>query len=204
LKQLSPLLFLITLIACKQENDLLQYKKQFDQELKPWTNSFYHFNLVNFKKGKTLPFENGSPQDLASYKEFIATYRPILSFSPDSSKFIDPFSAQLNLVKTGDHYEASPDDGGAVMLCDPANNYWKGFCYNTPAGWIDEVTWVSNTKFILAGIIKPSPDTLAPYILIGDTEKKTLEEYLNTSPQCLQHEPYYRSPKLKRIKIEGL
>jgi hypothetical protein len=54
------------------------------------------------------------------------------------------------------------------------------------------------------GITKTSLDTLEPYILIGDTEKRTLEQYLNTNPQCLQHEPYYHSPKLKRIKIEGL
>jgi hypothetical protein len=204
MKQFSTLLFLITLISCKQENDLLQYKKLFDQELTPWANSFYHFNLADFKKGKTLPFENGNPMDFASYKEFIATYKPILSFSPDSTKFIDPYSAQLNLVKTGDHYEASPDDAGAVMLCDPATKYWDGFCYNTPGGWIEEVAWVSNTTFILAGIIKPSRNTLAPYILIGDTEKKTLVEYLSTNQQCFQHEPYYSSPKLKRIKIEGL
>jgi hypothetical protein len=140
MKQLSILLFLIVLISCKQENALLQYKQHFDQELKPWTNSFHHFNLVNFKKGKTLPFENGSPQDLASYKEFIATYRPILTFLPDSSKFIDPYTSQLNLVKVGDHFEASPDDGGALLLCDTAAKYWDRVCYNAPGQWIEEVT----------------------------------------------------------------
>lgn len=204
MKQLSTLLLLFALISCKQENDLIQYKKHFDQELKPWTNSFYHFNLANFKKGKTLPFENGYPQDFASYKEFISNYSPILTFLPDSSKFIDPYTAQLNLVKSGDHYEASPDDGGAVLLYDPATKYWDRVCYNAPGQWVDEVTWVSKTTFILAGITKPSPDTLEPYILIGDTEKKTLQEYLNTNPKCFEHDPFYSSPKLKRIKIEGL
>lgn len=203
MKQLSILLFLIVLISCKQENALLQYKQHFDQELKPWTNSFYHFNLANFKKGKTLPFEGGYAQDLTSYKEFVATYKPILTFLPDSSKFIDPYTFQLNLVKVGDHFEASPDDGGALMLCDPAAKYWDRVCYNSPGQWIDEVTWVSKTTFILAGITKASLDTLEPIIYIGDTEKKTLEQYNNTNSKCFQHEPYYHSPKLKRIKIEG-
>lgn len=198
------LLFLTALISCKQENDLIQYKKHFDQELKPWTNSFYHFNLANFKKGKSLPFENGDPKDFTSYKEFIANYGPILTFLPDSSKFIDPYTAQLNLEKAGDHYEASADDGGPVLLCDPATKYWDRVCYNAPGRWVDEVTWVSKTTFILAGITKPSPDTLEPYILIGDTEKKVLQEYLNTNPKCFEHDPFYSSPKLKRLKIEGL
>ena len=127
MKQLSTLLFLIVLISCKQENALLQYKQHFDQELKPWTNSFYHFNLANFKKGKTLPFEGGSAQDLASYKKFISTYKPILTFSPDSSKFIDLFTVQLNLVKVGDLYEANADDGGAIYYVTLQPNTGTGF-----------------------------------------------------------------------------
>ncbi|HEY8897851.1 MAG TPA: hypothetical protein VIM79_23665 [Niastella sp.] len=201
MKQLSTLLFLIVLISCKQENALLQYKQHFDQELKPWTNSFYHFNLDNFKKGKTLPFEKGNPQDLTSYKEFIATYRPVLTFSPDGSKFIDLYAGQLHLVKTGDIYEGSADDGGPVLLCDPATKYWDRICYNSPGEWIEEVTWISKTKFILAGITKPSSNSIAPYILIGDTEKKTLDQYLNTNPKCLQHDPWYTSPKMKKIRL---
>lgn len=203
MKQLSTLLFLTVLISCKQENALLQYKQHFDQELKPWTNSFHDFNLANFKKGKTLPFENGSLQDLASYKEFIATYKPILTLAPDSSKFIDLYTVQLNLVKAGDLYEANADDGGPVLLCDPATKYWDRICYSSPGQWIEEVTWISKTKFILAGITKPSPDVLVPYILIGDTEKKTLDQYFNTNPQC-QQDYIWNSPKMKKIRMGEL
>lgn len=201
MKQLSILLILIVLISCKRENTLLQYKQHFDQELKPWTNSFYNFNLADFKKEKTLPFDNGMQKDLTSYKEFIATFKPVLALSPDGSKFIDLYADQLHLVKAGDLYEGSADDGGAVLLCDPATNYWDRICYNSPGEWIEEVTWVSKTKFILAGISKSSPDSIAPYILIGDTEKKTLDQYLSTNPKCLQHDPWYTSPKMKRIRV---
>lgn len=198
------LLFLIALVSCKQENDLLQYKKQFDQELKPWTNSFCHFNLANFKKGKTLPFEKGSPQDFASYKEFISTYKPILNFQHDSSKFIDLYTAQLNLVKVGDLYEANADDGGAVLLCDPETKFWDRICYSSPGEWFEEAIWVSKTKFILVGITKPSGETMEPYILVGDTEKRTLDQYLSTNSKCFQHDPYYSSPKMKRIHMGEL
>jgi hypothetical protein len=204
MKQLLILLFLTALISCKRENDLLQYKKQFDQELKPWTNSFYHFNLANFKKGKSLPFENGLPQNFASYKEFISTNKTILSFPPDSSKFIDLYTTWVRPIQIGDPYEVSPHNGGAILLCDPATKYWDRIWYYLPGKWIDEVTWVSKTTFILAGITQPSPDTSEPYILIGDTEKKTLDEYLNTNPQCLQPMLYYRSSMLKRVKKEKL
>jgi hypothetical protein len=203
MKQLSTLLLLLVLISCKQENALLQYKQHFDQELKPWTNSFHDFNLDNFKKGKTLPFEGGYAQDLASYKEFIATYKPILTLAPDSSKFIDLYTVQLNLVKVGDLYEANADDGGPVLLCDPATKYWDRICYSSPGQWIEEVTWISKTKFILAGITKPSSEVLEPYILIGDTEKKTLDQYLNTNPQCRQ-DYIWNSPKMKKIRMGEL
>jgi hypothetical protein len=204
-KQFLILLFVISAhISCKQDQDLLQHKKYFDQELKLWTNSFYHFNLSNFKKGETIHFENGSPQDFNDYKKFLSTYQPIITFLPDSSKFIDPYSVQINLVKEEDHYEAYPDDGQAVLLCDPATKYWDRIYTGTPGQWIDETIWLSKTTFILAGISKSSTEKKEPIILLGDTEKQTLIEYINTNQNCFQNDHGYRSPKLKKMVIEGL
>ncbi len=205
IKQLFILFFVIGAhISCKKDKGLLQHKKHFDQELKLWTNTFSNFNLSNFKKGETIHFENGSPQDFNDYKKFLSTYQPIITFLPDSSKFIDIYSVQINLVKVGDHYEASPDDGQTVLLCDPETKYWDRIYYGSFSQWINEVIWLSKTTFILAGITKSSIEKREPIILLGDTEKHTLIEYINTNQKCFQNDHGYTSPKLKKMKIEGL
>lgn len=204
MKHLLILFFLIGgLISCKQDN-LIQYKKHFDGELKGWTNTFNNFNLSNFKADTTLHFENSNPQDFNSYKKFLSTYKPIITFLPDSSKFIDIYSVQINLVKEGDHYEASPDIGEPVLLCDPKSKYWNQIYYGSASQWINEVIWLSKTTFILAGIVKSSIDKNEPIILLGDTDKQTLVQYTNTNPKCFQNDHGYYSPKLKKMKIEGL
>jgi hypothetical protein len=153
---------------------------------------------------KTLHFENGNPQDFSEYKKFMSIYKPIITFLPDSSKFIDIYSVQINLVKEADHYEAYSDDGQAVLLCDPGTKYWDKIYTGTPGQWIDEVIWLSKTTFILAGITKSSTDKREPQILLGDTDKHTFVLYLNTNPNCFQNDHGYSSPKLKKMNIEGL
>jgi hypothetical protein len=205
IKQLLILLFVIGAhISCKQDKDLLQHKKYFDQELKLWTNSFYHFNLSNFKRGETIHFENGSPQDFNDYKKFLSIYQPIITYLPDSSKFIDIYSIQINLVKEGNHYEAYPDIDQAILLCDPKIKYWNKIYWGSFSQWIDEVIWLSKTTFILAGISKSSTEKKEPIILFGDTDKQTLIEYINTNQKCFQNDHGYSSPKLKKMVIEGL
>jgi len=97
----------VGLLSCRNETNLLPFKKHFDQELKLWTNTFSHFNLADFKMDTILHFEKGSSQDFNEYNKFMSTYKPIITFSPDGSKFIDIYSVQLNLQKEGDQRSAA-------------------------------------------------------------------------------------------------
>ena len=123
---------------------------------------------------------------------------------PDSSKFIDIYSYQLNLEKKGNYYEANPDIDQAILLCDPKAKYWNRIFFGSSSQWIDEVTWISKTKFTLAGITKSEDNKRKPIILLGDTNKQTLIKYLNNRDSTYQKGNGYSSPKLNRIKIAGL
>ena len=187
-----------------QDKNILQQKKHFDQELKLWTNTFNNFNLSDFKLEDTSHFDNNLPQDFNSYKKFLSIYKPIVTYLPDSSKFIDIYSYQLNLEKKGGYYEANADIDQAVLLCDPKAKYWNRIYFGTSSQWIDEVIWISKTKFILVGIIKSEDEKKQPLVLFGDTNKQTLIKYLNTTKSIFQSSKGYSSTKLKRLNIKGL
>lgn len=204
--KLFPILYLFLTghIAFGQDQNLLQHKKHFDTELKQWTKSFGDFSLSDFKLADTLHFDNNYAQDLKSLKEFLSVYKPVITYSVDSSKFIDIYSYQLNLEKKRNYYEANPGIDQAILLCDPKAKYWNRIFFGTSSQWIDEVVWLSKTQFILAGITKSGDDKRQPLILVGDTNKQSLLKYVDTNKQTFQSEKGYSSLKLKRIKIKGL
>ena len=187
-----------------QDQNVLKQKKHFEQELKLWTKTFSKFNLTDFKLVDTLHFDNNFPQDFNSYKKFLSIYKPLMTYLSDSSKFIDIYSYQLNLEKKGNYYEANPDLDQAVLMCDLKAKYWNRVYFGTSSQWIDEVIWISKTRFILVGIIKSEDDKKKPQILFGDTNKQTLLKYLNTNKTTFQNKIGYTSTKLKKINIKGL
>lgn len=187
-----------------QDKNILQQKKHFDQELKQWTKSFSDFHLSDFKVKDTLHFDNNFRQDFKSYREFLSIYKPIITYSGDSSKFIDIYSYQINLEKKGNYYEANPDVDQAILLCDLKTKYWNRIYFGTSSQWIDEVVWISETKFILVGITKTAEDKRMPLIVFGDTNKQTLVECITIDKNSFQNDKGYSSPKLKKIKIKGL
>ena len=187
-----------------QNNNLIQQKKHFDQELKQWTKSFSNFKLSDFKVKDTLHFDNNYKQDFNEYRKFLSIYKPIITYSADRSKFIDIYSYQIALEKKGNHYEANPDIDQAILLCNPKAKYWNRIYFGTNSQWVDDVIWISKTKFILVGITKSNDDKKNPLILYGDTNKQTLVEYLSINKNSFQNDKGYESPKLKRMNIEGL
>lgn len=187
-----------------QEENVLQQAKHFDQELRFWTNTFSNFRLSDFKLEDTLHFDNNFPQDFNSYKKFLSTYKRIITYLPDSSKFIDIYSYQLNLEKKENFYEATVEIDQAILLCNPKAKYWNSIYFGTSSQWIDEVVWISKTRFILVGIIKSEDYKKKPLILFGDTNKQILIKYLNINKNTFQSDNGYTSTKLKRININGL
>lgn len=186
-----------------QDPILTDYKKYFDNDLKGWTSTFTNFILTDFKKYKSSPFDNNYKQDFKDLKSFYSIYKPILTFSPDSSSFIDIYSYQLNLEKIGDKYKAMIDADQAILVFNKKAKYWDRVYFGTPSFQIEEAIWLTNSKFLLLAVDFSDLDKKAPSILIGDFDKKTITIFNSTNKSCSQKESY-QSPKLKRINITGL
>lgn len=191
-------------MALGQNHNLVQHKKYFNTELKHWVGSFNNFKLSDFKLVDTLHFDTNYPQEIKSLEKFLSVYKPIITFSDDSSKFIDIYSYQLNLERNGNHYQANPDIDQAILLYDAKAKYWNRIFFGTSSQWIDEVLWVSKTQFILVGITKSEQDKKQPLVLLGDTNEQWLIKYVDLNKLTFQNNNGYSSSKLKRIRIEGL
>jgi hypothetical protein len=189
--------------ALAQGRYINQYQHYFVKDLNKWVNTFRNFELSEFKRKDSLPFENNGQQDFRKIISFLSIHKPILTFNEDSTQFIDIYSGQLGISKEGDHFEAYPDDGGAINLCNIKTKYWNRIFYSSMGLWIEEALWVSKNKFILLGIRKNKKEERMPLILVGNAIKQTLYEYTSSNNSCIQ-KTMYSSAKLKRMNIRGL
>lgn len=192
----------ITEILSAQEIHLDSCKKFFGDELQIWTSSFTNFNLTEFKKSGLDSFDNDLEINFIYLKPFLEIYKPIITFTEDSIQFIDIYSYQLNLQKKGETYSANIEIDQAIFLCNLKTKDWNRIYFLGASGWIDEIIWISNTKFIMVGIEKDLKNNNKPVIYLGDTDKQILEVFRNRNNNCIQNLKGYRSPKLKGIKIK--
>ncbi len=200
--KVSTFLFIFIFIATcsfSQNTSLTSYKVYFDNDLKSWTQSFENFKLAKFKISDTIKFESIPFDDTKNLKEFYALYKPGLSFSLDSSQFIDIYSYWLNLEKKKNKIVANVDVDQAVSLCDLKNNKWTRIFFCGYSTRIDEVLWIDNKNFILAGTIMDDNNVFHPKILIGNTTKKTFFVY--TDGSIVSTKTGYISAKLKKLNI---
>jgi hypothetical protein len=206
MKRILYLLLFLLIISNKiiaQKITLNEYKKYFDTELQSWANTFTGFKLSEFRKSDSSHFDNNYKQDFKSLKSFLSIYKPLVSFSNDSSKFIDIYSYQLNLEKKGNTYFAMPDVDQAILLCDKKTKYWNRICFGTPGFIIEDATWISEIKFILVACVENDNNERIPIIYLGNTVKQSFEIFKSTNRACIQKSEYMPS-KLKRLKIKGL
>jgi hypothetical protein len=187
-----------------QNNKLLQHKLYFEKELRAWKQTFSNFNLADFKATDTTNFLNNNDKSLKFYKEFMTIYKPIITFSSDSTKFIDIYSYQLNLEKKGNRFIANTDIDQAIFLFDKNKKYWKSIYFmGTTNGWIEDIVWISKTEFLLVGIEKNDVEKKLPKIILGNTEKQRLY-YFNSSKNNMIQLVKYKSSSLKKMKIIGI
>ena len=188
-----------------QRNDLLKFKQYFDRDLKGWTNSFYHFRLADFRIADTIAFSHDQRKGFNNYTDFLSVYKPILTYSADSSQFIDIYSVPLNIQKKNGYYVANPGDRQGIYLCNLENHSWSIIYSRRMGGGIDEVIWITKTKFILVGIeyATNGPQSL-PVIILGDTDLQRLERYTSPDESCFQDIQGYQSPKLMKMNIKNL
>ena len=183
------------------DGSLLVFKPYFDQELKAWTAGYQHFDLTRFHPQELIPFGSIVTTNKRESPDFDSLYGQFMSYSPDKSRFIDCFSEEINLEKKGDHYEANPDDGGAVFLCDRGGHNCRQITYSSIGEGVEESCWLSNTRFALVGVERLSESKRVPFILIGDIQTQQCEKFLSEDSSCVQiANKFYTSPKLAGVR----
>lgn len=98
---------------------------------------------------------------------------------------------------------ATPEIDQQISLCNLKTKTWNRILFKGDSDWIEDVVWVSNTKFILAGIEQKESVKRIPKILIGDRNSESFDIYSSNDQKCFQKNRY-KSSRLKKMKIEGL
>ena len=196
--------YIITLFSTtylfSQKTSLTNYKPFFDKNLKRWTQSFKNFHFEKIRISDTVSFENTPFCDTKNLKAFYNLYKPGLSFSWDTSHFLDIYSYWLNLEKKGNKIVANAEVDQAVSLCDLKNNKWIRIYFCGYSTRIDEAVWIDRRYFILAGTLLDYKDVFHPKILIGDMTKKVFYVYNDSVSMAL--ETGYTSEKFKKLNIQ--
>ncbi|MFT3704907.1 MAG: hypothetical protein QM802_21250 [Agriterribacter sp.] len=173
-----------------------------DSALQKWMISFSNIHASGFVRTGTQHFENVEDKNFDQYERFVSLYKPLLTYSPYGSQFIDIYSYQLNIERKGNSYVANPQAEQAIYLCNANTKYWKRIYFTGSTVWIEEVAWLSDTTFVLAGAESCSDDKRKPVLMIGHTVGETFEKFSMWDKYV--NRKSYISPALKKMRIKGI
>lgn len=185
-----------------QKINLIAYNSYFQNQLSGWTKTIRRFKLDAFKETRNLSFEKFDYSNGGSMKSFYAIYKPALTFSDDSTKFIDIYSYGLNLERKG---STIISHGGEVEQAATLFNFktkkWTRIFFCGYAERIQEVVWATDTKFIMVGVSEENDLKYHPIIYIGNTVTQSFDVFTSGDNGCYQYKYGYDSPKLLSLKI---
>lgn len=188
-------------IATATAMDMLATAKPFiDKELGEWIRSFTGFNTDSLRFTHTGSFEQIEYEGAGDMKTFYSLYKASLSYSPDSSQFIDLYSYGLMLEKKGKKIIASADVDNSVTLYNINTKDWKRILFFGPSAGIEEAVWTSASQFILAGMMHNDDGKTAPILLLGDVNTKTF--YWFEAKQTRPESSSYESGAMRKLKID--
>jgi hypothetical protein len=175
-------------------------KPLIEKELGKWMQSFKNFHIDSFHQVAVPVFQENDYNDIADLNQFYTLYKPSLSFSPDSSKFIDLFSNGITLEKKGKKIIAIGDVDQAVTLCNLKTKNWKSIISFGPSASMEEALWVSPATFLLAGTMQNDEGKQEPVILLGDTGKKSFRWF--EAKLIRDESAKYEASGLGKLKID--
>jgi hypothetical protein len=168
--------------------------------LDKWMQSFKGLQVDSFHQVSKLKFEQDDYNDIKDISSFYELYKPSLSFSPDSSQFIDLYSYGITLEKKGKKIIAIADVDNSVTLCNLKTKEWKRIAFSGPSGNMEEAVWVSPVKFVIAGTMQNENSEWMPVLLIGNVSSKILRHF-EASTKRLKTAKYEASG-LAKLKID--
>ncbi|TPG41689.1 hypothetical protein [Flavobacterium pectinovorum] len=205
MKNIIIVFFLFLINSIQSQNlQVKDLRVVIDKNIPDWTNSFENFDWNDFIKVDSIAdFEKVEKQNVKKLEKFQQLYDPIISYSENKNKFIDIYSYQLNLEKKNEKYYSNIDVGQAIYFCEINKKLWQRIAYNEYSKYFEDVIWINENKFLLVGYEKTENDKNSPIIYVGNLKNQSFEIIINTNKKCLQKENFYKSKKLKNIKIEN-
>lgn len=182
------------------DSSLASLRPFLEQGLADWMRSFPGLQIDSFRMTQRSAFEQTAYEDAADPGKFYELYKNSLAYSPDSSHFIDLYSAGVSLEKEGKKIIATADVDQAVTLCNLTTKEWKRIASFGPSAGIEEVVWVSPAQFILAGIFYTDDGKPAPILLVGDVNERSFRWFEANTVRPASST--YEASGMKKLKID--
>ena len=177
---------------------LSSYQPYFSNQLSGWTKTIKGFSLAKFKSADTVYFEGSNYLSFNKLKDFYPIYRTIIQYSPDSSQFTDIYSYELNLQRDYDRTIATTNVEQGISLCNLRTKQWTRILTLGPDDGVEDVYWISNQEFIMAGYSFDKAKKRRPVIYIASLIENSFTEYIDDS----QVSTGYQTPEFKKLHVE--
>lgn len=184
------------------DTTLLPHQSLIEKGFAQWMQSFKNFRIDSFHQVDKREFQESDygDMDAASMSLFYSLYKPSLSFSADSSQFIDLYSNGISLEKRGKKIVAIGDVDQSVTLCNIKAKNWKSILSFGPSAGMEEALWVSPTSFLLAGTMQNDDGKNQAVLILGNTETKSFRWFeANT---IREESSAYKPSSLSKLKID--
>ncbi len=190
-----------------EEDDILGIKP-LPPNISEWMDYYASvdtaFAIHNFKASGVTIHLDSLPNAISNANE--ADYRPLLAYSPDSTRYIDYLSYNQLLEKDarGQWYVSAGDPDQEVRLVDKKRNLLKQLMFYGPSQAVEAAAWLNNNDFVL-GIMSLNDSSTAwiPEIYLFNLKDSTFTnfrsaKYIRVDSLVLKDKNYFNAFFSKR------
>ena len=123
-----------------------------------WRQVIPKFNVAEFRKFQETTIIPDMPAEYEPYPAYGGgeLRKMIYVYSPDSTKFVDPYLETSLLEENGEICWGRDVDSG-VALVDLRKNTWKQLLYCGTPCFFNDAAWISNRDFVVVGVSEYYP-----------------------------------------------
>jgi hypothetical protein len=184
-------------ISTLNNSGIYKFAKEKSPEFE-WKN----FELVRFwKVDDAARSEKFLPE-----KNYYQAYGSFLKYAPDSSRFIDLDSYNIDIRRNKDGkligYEQGPDV--EVSLIDLNKKEKKRLLFLGPGNSVEDATWIDNDNLLLIGTAVDSAGTGSiPTVWKYNVPDRSFQVYETTDPEIARNlKGYWKNVRLRSVSFQ--
>ncbi len=166
-----------------QENDTISIRP-IPENLGLWINYYQQFdtafNIKNFKASGVTVHLNALEDATTGDVSLMEGFYPLLSFSPDSSQFIDLWSYNqlIETNKAGEKMVIGGDPDQEVAWVNKKTGTKKQLMYNGPQQVVETADWINNQSILLGMVnVNENNTEWTPEILLFNFSDSTFTNF---------------------------